>query len=109
MIQYICLFAALLSGAAVDPIDPQQDQNRPRLPIGRAVRICQDSVTNRLYRDGYRYVEFGRVVSNNNPGWNDWVTGSVSGSRGRGPVWFSFSCSVDFSSGRVRSVDLRRR
>jgi hypothetical protein len=78
-------------------------------PMARAIRICQDSVTNRLNRDGYQYVNFERTIPNNNPGRNDWVIGKVSGKRGFETRWFSYSCSVDFSSGRVRSVDVRPR
>jgi len=109
MIKYICLFLALTTAASADQNDPLQDQNRPRFPIAATVRVCQDSVTNRLSRDGYRYVTFGRVAPQNNLGSRDWVTGSVSGKRGFGITWFSFACSVDFSSGRIRSVDVRRR
>jgi hypothetical protein len=75
----------------------------------KAIRICQDSVTDRLDRDGYQYIHFERTVPVDNPGRNDWITGSVSGNRGFGTTWFSFSCSVDFNSGRVRSVDVRAR
>ncbi|HUE20559.1 MAG TPA: hypothetical protein VMQ86_02695 [Bryobacteraceae bacterium] len=78
-------------------------------PMAKAIRICQDSVTNRLNRDGYPYVTFERTIPDDNPGRNDWVIGTVSGRRGFETSRFSFSCSVDFSSGRVRSVDVRRR
>ncbi len=78
-------------------------------PMARAIRVCQDSVTDRLNRDGYQYVNFERIIPDDNPSRHDWVVGSVSASRGYGSTWFSFSCSVDFSSGRVRSVDVRRR
>jgi hypothetical protein len=75
----------------------------------RTIRICQDSVTDRLNRDGYEYIHFERTVPLDNPGRNDWITGNVSGNQGYGTTWFSFSCSVDFNSGRVRSVDVRPR
>ena len=78
-------------------------------PMARAIQICQDSVTSRLNRDGYRYVAFERTIPDNSPGRNDWVIGMVSGRRGFETTRFSFSCSVDFSSGRVRSVDVVRR
>ncbi len=78
-------------------------------PAARAIRVCQDSVTNRLNRDGYTYVIFQRTVPDNNPGRNDWVTGTVTAKRRYGTEWFSFSCSVDFKNGWVRSVDLQRR
>jgi hypothetical protein len=78
-------------------------------PMARTIRNCQDSVTDRLNRDGYEYIYFERTVPVDNPGRNDWITGSVSGNQGYGTTWFSFSCSVDFNSGRVRSVDVRSR
>jgi hypothetical protein len=78
-------------------------------PMARAIRMCQDSVTNRLNRDGYQYVTFERMTPVDNPGRHDWITGTAIGKRGFGTTWFSFSCSVDFGSGRVRSVDVRRR
>ncbi len=78
-------------------------------PMARVIRVCQDSVTERLNRDGYSYVAFERAAPVDNPGRNDWVTGTARGKRRYGTTWFSFSCSVDFSSGKVHWVDVRRR
>ncbi len=78
------------------------------IPIG-AIRACQDSVTDRLNRDGYFYVTFDRTVPDNNPGRNGRVSGRVSAKRGFGTTRFGFACSVDFRSGWVRSVDVSRR
>ncbi len=78
-------------------------------PMSSVIRICQDSVTDRLNRDGYPYVTFERTIPDDNPGRNDWVIGTVGGRRGFETTWFSFSCSVDFQSGRVRTIDVRRR
>lgn len=78
-------------------------------PMARAIRICQDSVTSRLNRDGYQYVTFESTLPVDNPGRHDWITGTAYGKRGFATSGFSFSCSVDFSSGRIRSVDVRRR
>lgn len=75
----------------------------------RAVRACQDSVTNRLNRDGYPYVTFEYTVPDNKPGRNDWLVGSVSGKRSFQTTRFWFSCAVDFRSATVRSLDLRRQ
>jgi hypothetical protein len=77
-------------------------------PTARAIRGCQDSVTYRLNQSGYPYVTFERTIPENNPGPNDRVSGTVSGRRGYDTARFSFVCSVDFSSGRVRWVDVRR-
>ena len=77
--------------------------------MDRAVRLCQDAVTDRLNQDGYPYVTFARTYPDDQPGRNDWVVGTVSGKHRFGTTWFSFSCSVDFNFGRIRSVDVRRR
>jgi len=86
---------------------PQPDPGG--FPVARAIRNCQDSVTAQLNRDGYPYVTFQRTIPDDNPGRNDWVTGTARATSEFGSAWYSFSCSVDFSSGRVRSVDVRRR
>jgi hypothetical protein len=91
------------------PFFPGRGPGWGGFPMARAIQICQDSVTNRLNGDGYRYVAFQRTIPDNNPGRNDWVVGMVSGRRGFETTWFSFSCSVDFNTGRVRWVDVRRR
>lgn len=79
------------------------------LPMGRAIQICQDSVTDRLNRDGYQYVAFERTLPDPNPGHDYWISGGVNGKRGFRTERFSFSCSVDARWGRVRSVDVQRR
>jgi hypothetical protein len=94
---------------APPPGPPGRGPGPGAFPMARAIRICQDSVTMRLNRSGYPYVTFGRTIPDNNPGRNDWVSGTVSAKRGFETTWFSFSCSVDFRSGTVRSVDVQRR
>jgi hypothetical protein len=73
----------------------------------KAVEGCKNSVAHRLSRDGYRYVTLDRVAPDNRSGPGDWVIGSGTGKRGFETRRFSFSCSVDFRSGRVRSADVR--
>ena len=73
------------------------------------MRACQDAVGDRLNQYGYPTVTFGRMAPQDNPGRNDWITGTVTGERGYRRAVFSFSCSVDFRSGRVRSVDVQRQ
>jgi|HubBroStandDraft_6_1064221.scaffolds.fasta_scaffold13158_2 hypothetical protein len=80
-----------------------------RYPMAQAIENCQDGVVDRLNRDGYQYIDFLETNPDNRPGRNDWITGTVTGKRGFGERRFSFSCSVDFSTGRVRSVDVNRR
>jgi len=74
----------------------------------RAIRICQDSVIDRLDRDGFRDTNFLHTVPDDKPGRNDWVIGRATGRRRAGSR-NSTSLFVDFTSGRVRSVDVRRR
>jgi len=78
-------------------------------PMDRAIGLCQDSVTDRLNRDGYPYINFESTIPDDNPGRRDWITGTLSAKHRFGNARFSFACSVDFSSGRLRSVDVRRR
>jgi hypothetical protein len=78
-------------------------------PAARPIRICQDSVTDRLGQDGYSYVVFGRTIHDRNWGHQVHVSGTASAKRGWRDARFSFSCSVDSSSGRVHFVDVRRR
>jgi len=82
---------------------------RGGFPIMRAIQACQDSVTVRLNQSGYPYVVFGNAIPDDNPGRQGRVTGSVTGRQRFGSTLFSFSCFVDFSSGWVSSVDVRRQ
>lgn len=77
-------------------------------PAARAIRVCQEAVVARIEREGYRYVNFESTAPDNNPGRDDWILGGVIGRRGRYDTRFLFACSVDFGTGRVRSVDVRR-
>ena len=77
-------------------------------PIARGIQVCQDSVTNRLNRDGYFNIAFERTSPDDNPGRHDWIRGTASARRRNASDRFSFSCSVDFSSGRVRSLNVQR-
>jgi len=88
---------------------PGRGPGRGGFPMAKAIRLCQDSVTDRLNRDGYPYVTFERTIPDDSPGRSDWVVGTVSGRNRFATTRFSFSCSVDFGSGIVRSVDIRRR
>ena len=77
--------------------------------MAKAIQRCQDAVTDRLNRDGYPNITFDRIVPDSNPGRNDWVIGSVTGRRSWETTRFAFSCSVDFNTGRIRTVDVSRR
>jgi hypothetical protein len=96
-------------GWAPTPPRPAPSPGPGEFPMARAIRACQDSVTDRLNWSGYRYISFERTMPVDNPGRHDWITGTVVGDRGLGTTWFSFSCSVDFGSGHVRSVNVHPR
>jgi hypothetical protein len=76
-------------------------------PMARAVRNCQDSVSTRINQSGYPHVTFGDTIPDGGRGRHDWLIGFVTASRRFETKQFSFSCSVDFNSGWVRSVDIR--
>jgi hypothetical protein len=78
-------------------------------PTAGSIQLCQDAVTNRLNRDGYPFVAFERTIPDRNPGGTRWIIGVVNGRRGFEVTRFSFSCAVDFWSGRIRSLDMQRR
>ena len=76
--------------------------------VRNAIRSCQDAVTDRLHRDGYDRITFTRTAPDPNPGSNDWITGFASATRRGDTRNFRFSCSVDFQTGKIRFVDVRR-
>jgi hypothetical protein len=41
--------------------------------VVKAIRICQNSVTDRLIQDGYSAVRFEQTISDDSPGRNDWL------------------------------------
>jgi hypothetical protein len=93
------------------PPDPRPGHgpNPGGFPTARAIQVCQNSVTDRLNQRAYSSVRFWRTASDNNSGRHNWISGTASAIRGHETTWFSFSCSVDSYSGRVHSVDVRRR
>lgn len=95
------------------PPQAQPPQNPWPVPgggsISKAIQNCQSSVTNRLNWDGYPNVTFERTTPSNNPGRNHSITGTVRARQRRENTRFSFSCSVDFRSGNVRSIEVLPR
>ena len=81
----------------------------PRFTAEQALRICQDAVADRIRSRGYDKVNVFDIRADDNPGRNDWVIGQATGQRESRGQSFDFSCSVDFESGRVRSVDVQPR
>ncbi|MBI3683588.1 MAG: hypothetical protein HY235_24700 [Acidobacteria bacterium] len=76
---------------------------------GRAIETCQEAVESRIYRMGYRDVRFQAANADDRPGRYDWIVGVATARKGFTTHSFRFGCSVDFSSGRVRSVEVDRR
>ncbi len=78
--------------------------------IAEAMDVCRNAVRERARRDfGVRDLEFRNINRDDNPGRNDWIVGNFDGRGGGNRDRYSFACSVDFRSGNVRSVDVRRR
>jgi hypothetical protein len=75
----------------------------------RAIENCQRAVEQRLLRDGYDQVDFRSINVDGRPGREERIVGDARASGRNRPDAFDFSCSVDFDSGNVRSVDVRRR
>src|SRR5689334_18635346 len=96
------------------------DRNQPydrgrRFSVDQAVNVCTDAVRDRINRD-YRFAnaEIRNARLDDRPGRNDMIIGDATGRRGNGNsyvnrVEFTFSCSVNFDNGNVRSVDVSRR
>lgn len=81
-----------------------------RFTTQEAMRVCREAVSDRARRQyGYKDLNFSWIDLDNNPGRRDWIVGAFEAGRGGRGDQFRFACSVDFSSGRVRSVDLSRR
>jgi hypothetical protein len=89
------------------PPPPGRGPGPGGFPMSRAVQGCRDSVTAKLNQSGYPYVTFESAVPDNNPGRHGRVIGSATGRRRLESTQFSFSCSVDYTSGWVRSIDVR--
>ena len=70
-------------------------------------RVCQDAVVARTARDGYQNVSFSSTAVDNRRA--DWVSGTLTASRGPVTDTFDFGCSMDFGSARVRNVEVNRR
>jgi hypothetical protein len=75
-----------------------------------AVRVCQQSVlTQATRRFRTNDIHFYRTAIDDNPGRNDWVTGTLDIHRGPREERYGFSCAVNFDNGRVRSAELDPR
>ena len=78
--------------------------------LAQAIEGCSDAVSNRIAGD-YRNadVDILSIRADNGPGRNDYIVGEASVGRGRRAETLAFACQVDLVTGRVRSVNVRRR
>jgi hypothetical protein len=83
----------------------------PRNPFGKkeAIQVCQVAVVNRIV-DQYHYgdVDIRNIHIDERTDRRDYVLGEARARRGFHKTDFTFVCTVDFDSGRVRSVEVRR-
>src|SRR6185369_14802566 len=79
-----------------------------RIPVGRAVQTCQESVKrDAAQRFRTQDIVFQSTDIDNNPGRNDWIIGTLEVRRGGGRrETYGFSCSVNFDNGQVRSAQI---
>ncbi len=75
--------------------------------VDDAIQTCRLEV-NRLATRRFRSADYHirRMDIDDNPGRNDWVLGSLDVHRGPREGRYNFSCSVDFNSGKIRSVEI---
>lgn len=86
-----------------------QDRGDRQFNSDQAVQTCKDSIQQEAHeRFGAAAVNFRQTTVDNNPGRKDWVVGTIAvkTSRWRPSEVYRFSCSVDFSTGRVRSAHI---
>jgi len=112
----VALVALIFTGLAQAQRDrDSRDDRRSERRVERAanaeqaIETCKDSIRQEAHqRFGNAPVNFRQTDVDNNPGRNDWVVGTVAvkSSRWRPSEVYRFSCSVDFSTGRVRSAHI---
>ena len=108
----LALAGLTLSAIAQDRSDrdrgPDSRSDRS-FTVDQAVQTCKDAIEQEAHqRFGTAAVNFRQANVDNNPGRNDWVVGTVAikTSRCRPSEVYRFSCSVDFSTGRMRSAHI---
>lgn len=73
----------------------------------RVLRTCQNAAAARAKQDGYQNLAFQTTVVDTSRA--NYVSGTLTGSRGPLTDSFTFGCTMDFPNAQVRSVDLMRR
>lgn len=78
--------------------------------LANAIEACSEAVSERIAGE-YRTsdVDILSIRADNGPGRNDYIVGEAAVGRGRRAETLAFACQVDFTTGRVRSVSVRRR
>ncbi|MEP7365017.1 MAG: hypothetical protein ABI972_17330 [Acidobacteriota bacterium] len=73
------------------------------------IRACQDSISERLRRDGYSNPNFGSASYSDLSGKRDWLSGQGRARRSSSNYDFDYACRMDTGRAQVREVDLRMR
>jgi len=94
-------------GSDAERTDPRRGRSSG---LARAIDACSDAASERI-ADEYRNpdVDILSIRADNGPGRNDYIVGEAAVGRGRRAQTLAFACQVDLNTGRVRSVNLRRR
>jgi hypothetical protein len=71
----------------------------------QAARSCERAVQDRVRRDGYQRIAFGKVNSDS----NNRILGTITADNGNTSDVFDFVCTVNGNSGTVRSLEVKRR
>jgi hypothetical protein len=78
-----------------------------RFSSADAIHRCGESAEAELRRNGYADTKIVNANVDDQPGHNDWISGTLSGRRGPYSENFSFACSVDFDARQVGPVSVR--
>jgi len=80
---------------------------RPHFGTDDAVRVCQDYWRDQAARQfSLRDVVFRRTLMDDQPGQSERVKGFLEGRGVGGPIFYGFSCLVNFATGEVRSAEI---
>jgi len=82
---------------------------RTEFTRAEAMQLCRDSVQDHVARQGYHDLDFRSTNTEQRPGRNEWIYGSLHGFRGGVGNSFDFSCRVDLNSGDLLSLDVTPR
>ena len=80
-------------------------QSRLTLCVKSETGTCERAVQDRVLRDGYQRIAFGKLNSAS----NNRIVGTVTADNGNASDVFDFACTVNGDSGTVRSLEVKRR